>query len=382
MDGLPLVLYLTLLLYPVLSFIPAPVNLKVISNNFQHVLHWDPGPGTPAGTQYRVIWRLSGRVKERLSNSMTTSLNLTLPPLKEAFLTVQASYNQTLSERSSKISFTPFSQTTIGPPKVTLAGCGYCIHLNISLPEVDRSLRIKDIKAIYHDVQFEIFWSKHKGAMQSAITRNNSYTVNNLQIGTEYCVQVYIRINTNRNNVPSALNCTLTSVVEPSRDPVFVGAVAALLIGIGALMSLMFCLYYTGFLCKMKETLPGVLEALSQGYTLTPERTAPDNISIGAETEQQRMRHNPPAPQAATTDTDEEEEEEEGENVYMNRDAELSSVLMLAFQFSLLSMETPRNLYSFTMSTSSPRTLSGCGAVVLLPKSTTISLVLATFRSR
>lgn len=27
----------------------------------------------------------------------------------------------------------------IGPPKVSLAGCGNCIHVNVSLPEVDSS---------------------------------------------------------------------------------------------------------------------------------------------------------------------------------------------------------------------------------------------------
>ncbi|XP_056291925.1 uncharacterized protein LOC130207369 [Pseudoliparis swirei] len=58
------------------------------------------------------------------------------------------------------------------------------------------------------------------------------------------------------------------------------------------------------------------------------------------------------------------------------------TVLMLAFQFSRLSMETPRYWSSSTMSTSTPRTLRGVGAVAFLLKSTTISLVLATFSRR
>ena len=37
-----------------LTSLPAPVNLSVKSVNFRHVLRWDPGPGTPPGTEYRV----------------------------------------------------------------------------------------------------------------------------------------------------------------------------------------------------------------------------------------------------------------------------------------------------------------------------------------
>lgn len=45
-----------------------------------------------------------------------------------------------------------------------------------------------------------------------------------------------------------------------SSGPVVAGAVAALLMfAVGVLMSSMFCLYYTGFICKLKDTLPRVL---------------------------------------------------------------------------------------------------------------------------
>lgn len=52
---------------------------------------------------------------------------------------------------------------------------------------------------------------------ESAITPNKAYTVRNLQIGTEYCVQVHTKINVNQNARPSAWTCTFTSSVEPSR---------------------------------------------------------------------------------------------------------------------------------------------------------------------
>ncbi|TNN52997.1 hypothetical protein EYF80_036796 [Liparis tanakae] len=174
MKVLPFVLYVTLLLDSALSGLPAPVNASVHSVNFHHVLHWDPGHGTPAGTQYKISWRVTGKQKKHPSYSNTTSFKLNVPDnTMEYTLIVQASYNKTLSQESNK----------------------------------------------------------------------------------------------------------------------------------------------------------GVL---SQGFTLTPERTIPDEISIVAEMEKLKRHHNPPVPQTATSGTDsydeeEEEEEEEGEKVYMDRDAELSS---------------------------------------------------------
>ena len=58
----------------------------------------------------------------------------------------------------------------------------------------------------------------------SDITENRSYTVNNLQVGTEYCVKVETKTSLNTNTEPSAWSCTFTSIVEPSRGELNVRA--------------------------------------------------------------------------------------------------------------------------------------------------------------
>ncbi|XP_029314458.1 cytokine receptor family member b1 [Cottoperca gobio] len=326
MNCLPLVLYLILLLDSVRSSLPAPVNLSISSVNFNHVLSWVPGPGTPPGTRYKINRRVNRKAKLML-NSNTTSIKLKLRNDYKYELTVQASYKKTLSPESEKKTFEPLRDTEIGPPKVSLAGCGNCIQINISLPEADESTNINDMKGFY-GAHFKVLWRKPKEKLTegSIITPNKSYTLNNLLSGTEYCVKVRTLINANRNTKPSAWNCTFSSIVEPSTGFVVLGAVAGLLIVVfGVLMSSMFCLYYTGFLCKL-ATLPRVLTALSQGCTLTPEWTIPDKISISAEWEKRRKYNNPTTPQQpATSGTDTDEEDGEGENIYMNRGAELSS---------------------------------------------------------
>ncbi|GLD51551.1 uncharacterized protein AKAME5_000458600, partial [Lates japonicus] len=201
----------------VLGSLHAPVNVSVISVNFHHVLHWDPGPGTPPGIQYMVFRRMEGKKRKTL-NTTTTSLKLKLEKHSTYRLTVQASYNQTLSPESHEVIFTPYEDTKIGPPIVSLAGCGNCIQINMSLPEADRSSGITNIQEFF-DATFRIqlFLRGENKAVDYCETRNKSYTINYLKSGMEYCVQVHTKINMNKNTEPSSWKCTFTSIVESRR---------------------------------------------------------------------------------------------------------------------------------------------------------------------
>ncbi|KAM6978385.1 uncharacterized protein LKV04_013784 [Tautogolabrus adspersus] len=160
-------------------------------------------------------------------------------------------------------------------------------------------------------------------------TRDRSFNIPNLEKGVEYCVQVDTDIRVNKNTGPSAWSCSFTSILKPrSTVPVFLGAAAALLVVVVAVVSsVVIGLRYSGFLCKLKANLPRALqEALSGGYTLTPETTIPDHVSISSE--KHSRLHNPPTPHSEAGRADpkeEEEEEEEEEKEYLDRGAELPS---------------------------------------------------------
>ncbi|XP_038575686.1 interleukin-20 receptor subunit alpha-like isoform X2 [Micropterus salmoides] len=335
MNSLPLVLYLLYLfdsaqiashVHTVLSSLPAPVNVSVDSVNFRHVLRWDPGPGTPPGTQYMIIRRVKGKNGKPLPHNVTqTSLKLRLHHFKTYYLMVQASYNQTLSPESSKVVFTPFEDTKIGPPQLSLTGCGNCIQINISLPEADGQSGIPDIQELY-DADFRVSWRKHNATVESFKTKDRNLTIENLQYGMEYCVQVHTEAYLNKNTMPSDWKCTFTSIVERSRGPLVVGSVAALLmLVVGVLMTSMFCLYYTGLLCKQKLHRALIMTQYRDNI-LTTERIIPDPISISSESDKRRKHNNPTLPQPATRGANAEGEgEEEGTHVYMDRPQQLSS---------------------------------------------------------
>ena len=67
--------------------------------------------------------------------------------------------------------------------------------------------------------------------------------------------------------------------------------------------------------------VPSLQVALAQGYTLTPEETIPDPVSINSQMEKQRQHNEPTRQFHAMGNEDEDEEEEEQTNVYLDRAA-------------------------------------------------------------
>ncbi|XP_068602246.1 cytokine receptor family member b1 isoform X2 [Brachionichthys hirsutus] len=312
MNCLPLVPSLVLLLHSALGSLPAPVNVTVESVNFHHVLRWDPGPGTPPGTRYKVFrYRMEGGKRKRLLlKSSSTSVKLSLIPRQEYLLTVQAFHKRTLtSNTSAAVRFTPYEDTLIDPPKLSLAGCGTCIQINISMPAAG-----VDIHAFYYPT-YRVVYQRRRGKEVTYDSGDRSFTLKNLQSGTEYCVQVHPMIRLNRNTVPSARECVFTSGVETSGGPLVAGTVSATVLSVLAVLSAFLCfLYHTGFISKLKEALPrGPVAALSRGYILTPERTVPDHIFLSPEVEMKNKHQNPRTPVTEGSDLEEEEDEDEEE---------------------------------------------------------------------
>ncbi|XP_038863267.1 uncharacterized protein LOC120058558 isoform X1 [Salvelinus namaycush] len=323
-----LTIYLMLQCFYALCTLPAPVNVTIDSLNFHHVLRWIPGPGTPPRTMYKIFRRENNMTLQLLHQTNMTNQKLDLKHHKEEHrLCVQASHDL-LESPLAGITFTPFTQTVIGPPTLSLDGCGNCLVINITLPEMGT------IQKVYGStVSFQIDW-KRAGETQFKETRTShlSYMLENLKVGAEYCVRVHTKITTNKKTQLSEWKCAHTSIVEPNRVPAVVAGVSVLLIVSGAgLMVLMFVLFYTGFLCKLKTRLPRSLTALVEGYLVIPERTVPDLVSISSEPEKQgkaltsKAHHNRENSNRAGEEEEEEDEEEEGNGaVYMDRDVGLS----------------------------------------------------------
>ncbi|XP_060785118.1 interferon alpha/beta receptor 2-like isoform X3 [Neoarius graeffei] len=122
--------------------LPSPQNVTIVSFNLEHKLTWTPGPGTAASTYFRVQ---SCSQKRKLWISVKNCSNLQIgescdltKSFKEMFGLYQArmqAFNQDQeSNWTTSEFFTPLLDTTLGPPLVSLTGCGNCLLLKLSPP--------------------------------------------------------------------------------------------------------------------------------------------------------------------------------------------------------------------------------------------------------
>ncbi|MCI4378060.1 hypothetical protein PGIGA_G00211380 [Pangasianodon gigas] len=256
--------------------VPAPVNVKVLSNNFIHILQWSPGKGTQPGTVYNVNVGVN-----RARSISGTSIDIS-DYMKHKYLTytiqLWASLGNSSSSRVS-IPFSPYTSTIIGPPKISLSGCGDCLNISIDLPN-----RPSAHDSFYNAIHFDIWWKKvsdEKDVCHNPLTDYQSkhfmpysFILRNLQPGERYCVQAQPKINTlYENKSLSSCACEFSSRIEP-RGVAFlaVWVVGSVIVGL-CFLSFMFSLVYTGFLCKPNVRLPKALIVIVPGYFLSPEET-------------------------------------------------------------------------------------------------------------
>uniref|UniRef100_A0A669F376 Tissue factor n=2 Tax=Oreochromis niloticus TaxID=8128 RepID=A0A669F376_ORENI len=337
MACLPLLLCLSLLLRSELAHPPpAPVNLSVNSLNFRHVLRWKPSNNTPPGTEYGVFvsddretWEQQCNIPTQPQCNLTsgTSMSLMLPDWEfHYYLHVKAFFNQTWSPESGIIEFVPYAQTKLGPPEFSLVGYENYIQINISLPRVDDVPNFPGIQECY-GASFRVsFRIGTDGEISTLETENKSLTLENLKRGAEYCIQVKLNIRNLNNHEPepSAWKCTFTTAVDQQRGLTLGLVIGVPMVAIFIVTSCLLLLFYTGVICKLKETVPrALITALTKGYVLTPQPTVPDPISVTSETGEHN--NHTTSPSANIDDNSEDDDDDDGNLHYVNRAVDLSS---------------------------------------------------------
>lgn len=320
-----LLLSLVVLFGKGLCALPAPLNPTVSSVNFKYELRWTAAPGSPPGVTYEVSVTCTKKWKKVISTKELRAEVQLEDPRSTYYLCVRGRLNKTHSPRSKTI-FTPFLDTTITAPNVTMSGCGNCIWMNISLPKPHRKSNIKDIRDVYKKLLYNVSWRRQEQEdIESIEATNQTVIIPHLLPGTKYCVQVkpdYSEVNFQ----PSPWRCVFTSTVQPSQVFAAVGSVA------GVVVFILFCLFliffglqYTGIICKLKEALPHpLITSLWKCSLLRLERTVPEPVSLLPETGRRQHSHwDQDSEDQGTDQVDQMEDHEEDQ--YMNRCEDLSS---------------------------------------------------------
>ncbi|KAL6485109.1 hypothetical protein MHYP_G00071540 [Metynnis hypsauchen] len=317
--------------------LPQPQNVTVVSNNFDTVLHWSPGVGTPPGTIYSVSVSVGSTTKkQKKCNNTTINVSKYMKNIERQYiLRLQASHGNRSSPVIDRY-FTPYTMTYLGPPSVTLAGCGNCFNINISLPDrvsSDESLRF------YKGIRFDIHWKKAGdekvymlGNMDSLSQQHSkklstyTYALLNLEQGGEYCVRAKPHHNVNKNTQVSDWICDFTSAVQ--KRGAFVTSVAGwtagfVLVGLGLLIFTA-SLAYAGFLCKLKRSLPKTLMNFVSSNYLSPEEISISVAKWHGKSNKPKhleedVEENRNCRQNDDHDDDENNDEKENDCIYMYR---------------------------------------------------------------
>ncbi|XP_068429111.1 cytokine receptor family member b2 [Clinocottus analis] len=196
--------------------LPAPSNVSITSFNMEHTLSFLPGLKTPSGTCFTVqtfhlrkkTWR---PVAACLKLTAGQTCNLTRAfkdPLSHYRARVQASTPTQTSNWTVSRQFQPLSDTVLGPPDVSVSGCGNCLLLQLRVPATNG---LQHLKQMYRRVVLDVRRSRDGAQFSLSLPYKEENNITYLQTGVEYCVTVSVKSFYNSNSVPSKPVCAFTS---------------------------------------------------------------------------------------------------------------------------------------------------------------------------
>ncbi|XP_069010509.1 interferon alpha/beta receptor 2-like isoform X1 [Embiotoca jacksoni] len=211
-------LLLLLHLAPCVS-LPAPSNASISSFNMEHTLSFLPGPRTPSDARFAVEVLRSRRSSWRpvVSCSELTAgqtCNLT-KAFKDPFDHYQARVQAAVPGQKSGWTvtglFQPLSDTVLGPPDVSVSGCGNCLVLTLRLPAVKTFQQNPQLKDLYRELIFNVRRTRDGAQFSLSLPYKEETVITYLQSGVEYCVTVSVKSLFSSKAVSSAPRCALTS---------------------------------------------------------------------------------------------------------------------------------------------------------------------------
>ncbi|XP_035752279.1 interferon alpha/beta receptor 2 isoform X2 [Egretta garzetta] len=243
-----------------------PANLRMESCNFQHILSWQAESDPTVPTYYRVLYtdRRNWKTAKQCSDITQLSCNLT-DDFKEhstQYSALVQSFIGTEVFNSSVLDFTPYTDTFLGPPEVTISSCLNCINVTIKLPtshfrENEKLLSLIDI---YEELDYEITLrtldGEHKRPREKTTEEIFNTVIEELYPNRNYCVSVMVTASMNKHSIPSAWKC-MTADSEAQQDyhiATITGAICFSLVVAAALK----CMHAGGYILH-KKSLPHIL---------------------------------------------------------------------------------------------------------------------------
>ncbi|XP_051258989.1 interferon alpha/beta receptor 2 isoform X2 [Dicentrarchus labrax] len=197
--------------------LPAPSNVSISSFNMEHTLSFLPGPGTPSSARFSVevfsfrknLWKPVVSCSA-LTARQTCNLTRTFKdPLKSYRARVRAIAPNQTSYWTMSRDFYPLTDTVLGPPDVSVSGCGNCLLLQLKIPP----RMTQQLQDLYRDLILHVQRTRDGAEFRLNVHYEEEIVIAYLQPGVEYCVSVSVNRPTffGSNSVSSKPYCAFTS---------------------------------------------------------------------------------------------------------------------------------------------------------------------------
>ncbi|KAL0985544.1 hypothetical protein UPYG_G00158430 [Umbra pygmaea] len=229
-------------------FLPAPINVSIVSFNLEHSLTWLSGPGTPLNALYTVqsLNNMSWKTLKHCASLKTNQACDLTNTWKDYFHLYRARVQATTPSQRSNWTlsevFDPLTDTTLGPPVVFVRGCGNCLILNATHPTSRGTQHL--LKLFYMSFTCQV--RRTRDGSQFSLTSSGYTVIDYLEPGVEYCITASPAMFLNIHSVPSEPHCAFTSPAPTNTVPVVLSVLCFLLVAL-------FCgfLVYSGLLPRL-----------------------------------------------------------------------------------------------------------------------------------
>ncbi|XP_010721238.1 interferon alpha/beta receptor 2 isoform X2 [Meleagris gallopavo] len=241
-------------------------NLQMTSNNFQHILSWQAQSDPTVPTYYRVLYKNQSnwKIAKQCSRIVQPFCNMTddFEVFSDEYSTFVQSFVGTEVFNSSSITFSPLSNTFLGPPEFNISSCLRCINITIKLPptHLRENGKLLSLFDIYNYLDYEITLKavdeKHKTSCEKITEDPFSTVIEELYPNRNYCVSVMVTASLNKHSIPSAWKCITTdSIAEKDYQSITIAVAVCFSLILAVILK---CMHVGGYILQ-KKTLPDTL---------------------------------------------------------------------------------------------------------------------------
>ncbi|XP_068602090.1 interferon alpha/beta receptor 2-like [Brachionichthys hirsutus] len=246
-----------------MSELPRPVILALNSSRFDHVLAWEPGPGTPSGVHYRVTMSTTTWASwvpvagcEHVQRPLLCDLTHAFSDRTQVYLTrVAAVLEGRTSPPATHPGFQPIRDTYLDPPLLSVAPCDARLCVDLQPP----AEHLRDVyESLHYQLRIQTSGVERRRFSQDAMSLRRQ-TLDNLAPGRPSCVSVRFSGSGVRRKSNYSRPVCAAVPADHDTDRLLLGLLC-LLVSCGVVAVAL--LVATGYFCLRREPPPFVLTSI------------------------------------------------------------------------------------------------------------------------